>query len=213
MLQKPVITLPVKAMQRKFLTVMFSLLMLIPGCTFQPQDNQTEEIPLRMVFKADTLDRIEDRGSKFDLKEALDKSPVMMLWIAAGCSGCHDWTEMIRTSLDNGSLNSSTVSVISIHRWSNFESNEQVMEVFGVNNNDSYYTPWPIVVPNESDFIIDFVSGEKTGFSIYEGYGNPNTPTVQLIGQDGIKMWQSKSYWANHTLLDEAWEIAQQITR
>ncbi len=186
--------------------------MSIAGCTTPNQDPQNEEIPLRMSFIADTLDRVEDRDVKFNMKNELTNSPVLILWIAAGCSGCHDWTELIRNSLNNGSLNSSTVSVISIHRWSNIESNEQVMEVFGTEDNNSFYTPWPIIMPSETDFLIDFETDEETSFSIYEGYGNPGTPTVQLIGQDGIKMWQSKSYRANHTLLEQAWDIGQKIS-
>ena len=103
-------------------------------------------------------------------------------------------------------------SIVSIHRWSEIESAEQIMEVFGLENNNSNYTPWPIVLPSESDMIIDFATGETTDFTIYEGFNNPGTPTVQLVGQDGIKMWQSKSYWANYSMLEEAWEIAELIS-
>ena len=85
------------------------------------------------------------------------------------------------------------------------------MEVFGVEDTNSYYTPWPIILPKESTKVLDFTTGSPTKFSVYEGFNNPGTPTVQLIGQDGIKMWQSKSYWANYTMLEEAMSVAELI--
>ena len=41
--------------------------------------------PLQLSFSAETLDRVEDGGSEFNLKETLVK-PVLVLWVAAGCS-------------------------------------------------------------------------------------------------------------------------------
>ena len=166
---------------------------------------------MQLSFTADTLERPEDGGLVFDLKEELTSKPVLMLWIAAGCSGCHDWTDMLRESINNGSINTSSVSVISMHRWSEVESPAAVMKAFGNDDNDSYYTPWPIILPNESSRLTDFETGEATQFSVVEGFGNPVTPTVQLIGQDGIKMWQSKSYWANFTMVQEAMDIVDKI--
>jgi hypothetical protein len=61
--------------------------------------------------------------------------------------------------------------------------------------------------------IRDFNTGMNTKFTVVEGFSNPGTPTVQLIGQDGVKMWQSKSYWANYTMLEEAWDVAEQISQ
>jgi len=204
--------LPVKDMQPKLIPILVSLVMLLAGCTTPIENGQSEEMPLQMSFVAKTLDRAEDGGINYNLKDKLSESPVLILWIAAGCSGCHDWTQLIRESVDNGSLNSTAVNIVSIHRWSEIESAEQIMEVFGIENNNSNYTPWPLVLPSESDMIINFATGETTDFTIYEGFNNPGTPTVQLVGQDGIKMWQSKSYWANYSMLEEAWEIAELIS-
>ena len=184
-------------MQPKLLTILLCLTIVICGCTAPIEESIQTEVPLQLSFTADTLERDEDGGSLFDLKEALDSKPVLMLWIAAGCSGCHDWTDMLRESINNGTINTSSVSIISMHRWSEVESPATVMKAFGNDDNDSNYTPWPIVLPNESSRLTDFETGETTQFSVVEGFGNPVTPTVQLIGQDGIKMWQSKSYWAN----------------
>ena len=204
--------LPVKDMQPKLIPILVSIVMLLSGCTTPVDDNQSEDIPLQMSFVAKTLDRSEDRGAEYNLKENLAEKPVLILWIAAGCSGCHDWTQLIRESTENGSLNSTAVNIISIHRWAEIESTTQIMDVFGIEENNSNYSPWPIIIPSESDMIIDFTTGLTTDFTIYEGFNNPGTPTVQLIGQDGIKMWQSKSYWANFSMLQEAWNVAEIIS-
>ena len=204
--------LPVKDMQPKLIPILVSIVMLLSGCTTPVDDNQSEDIPLQMSFVAKTLDRSEDRGAEYNLKENLAEKPVLILWIAAGCSGCHDWTQLIRESTENGSLNSTAVNIISIHRWAEIESTTQIMDVFGIEENNSNYSPWPIIIPSESDMIVDFTTGLTTDFTIYEGFNNPGTPTVQLIGQDGIKMWQSKSYWANFSMLQEAWDVAEIIS-
>ena len=202
----------VKDMQPRFIAILVSLVMLLSGCTSPVNNDESQDVPLQISFVAKTLDRSEDGGAEYDLKERLAEKPVLILWIAAGCSGCHDWTQMIRESVENGSLNSTFVNILSIHRWSEIESADQIMEVFGMEENNSNYSPWPIVLPSEADMIIDFETGVTTDYTIYEGFNNPGTPTVQLIGQDGIKMWQSKSYWANYSMLQEAWNVAEIIS-
>ena len=202
----------VKDMQPRFIAILVSLVMLLSGCTSPVNNDESQDVPLQISFIAKTLDRSEDGGAEYDLKERLAEKPVLILWIAAGCSGCHDWTQMIRESVENGSLNSTFVNILSIHRWSEIESADQIMEVFGMEENNSNYSPWPIVLPSEADMIIDFETGVTTDYTIYEGFNNPGTPTVQLIGQDGIKMWQSKSYWANFSMLQEAWDVAEIIS-
>ena len=202
----------VKDMQPRFIAILVSLVMLLSGCTSPVDNDESQDLPLQISFVAKTLDRSEDGGAEYDLKERLAEKPVLILWIAAGCSGCHDWTQMIRESVENGSLNSTFLNILSIHRWSEIESADQIMEVFGMEENNSNYSPWPIVLPSEADMIIDFETGVTTDYTIYEGFNNPGTPTVQLIGQDGIKMWQSKSYWANYSMLQEAWNVAEIIS-
>ncbi len=200
-------------MQPKLISVFVGLTILLTGCTAPVEVVDSSEPPLQLDFTANTLERAEDGVSEFTLKDALETGPVLVLWIAAGCSGCHDWTELIRESIENGSLDDESVNIVSMHRWAEIESPERVMEVFGREENNSNYSPWPIVIPNESDMIRDFNTGMSTKFTVVEGFNNPGTPTVQLIGQDGVKMWQSKSYWANYTMLEEAWEVAEQISQ
>ena len=199
-------------MQPRIIAILLGWVVILSGCVAPLDTEESSDIPLQLAFTADTLDRFEDGDSEFVLKQSLESKPVLILWIAAGCSGCHDWTQLIRESIDNGSLSNSVLSVVSMHRWANIESPERVMEVFGEEDNNSNYTPWPIVIPQESDKIVDFDTGVKTTYTVVEGFNNPGTPTVQLIGQDGVKMWQSKSYWANYSMLQEAWNVAELIS-
>ena len=204
---------PVKGMLHRLSVSLIILIFLIPGCieTQSVIGDEREEIPLRLAFNAETLDRAEDQGPTFDLKEELKDGPVLMLWVGSSCFGCHDWTNLIRESLENGTLNESTLSIVSVHRWSNLEGAEEVMNAFGEDTNDSSYTPWKIVMANEQTPALEYFSGDDTGFNIYEAYGNPSTPTLQLIGDNGIKMWQSKNYWANSTILQEIWDTASKL--
>jgi len=204
---------PVKGMLHRISVTLITLILLIPGCLESQSLNgdKMDEIPLRLSFKADTLDRPEDGGATFDLKDELENGPVLMLWIGSGCSGCHDWTELIRQSLDNGSLNDSTLSVISVHGWSQIEGPEEVMKTFGNDSNNSFYTPWKIVMGKKNTPALEYFSQQDSGFGLYEAYGNPSTPTLQLIGDNGIKMWQSEKYWANYTTLEEIWDTAAKL--
>ncbi len=204
---------PVKGMLHRLSVTFIILILLIPGCieTQSVIEDKQEEIPLRLTFKAETLDRAEDQGLMFDLKEELKDGPVLILWVGSSCFGCHEWTNMIRESLENGSLNESTLSIVSVHGWSGIEGSEEVMNAFGLDNNESSYTPWKIVMGKKNTPALDYFSERDTGYGLYEAYGNPSTPTLQLIGDNGIKMWQSKNYWANSTILDEIWDTASKL--
>lgn len=111
---------------------------------------------------------------------------------------------MIRATMDEGGFNDTNISVVSVHRWALFETTEDVMETFGDDTNTSYYTPWTVVVPEVDTPTYEFETGLDTGYPLYEAYGNPSTPTLQLIDESGAIVWQSKTYWANETVLDEA---------
>ncbi len=193
-------------MRHELLALICICLSLCTGC-IEPQtmvDEGATSPPIHMTFEASTLDRTEDGGAIFNLKEALNDGPVLLLWIGAGCSGCHDWTELIRESIDEGQFNDSNISVVSVHRWAQFETTEEVMDTFAVASNQTHYTPWTVVTPSLETATYEFNSGQNTGFPLYEAYGNPGTPTLQLIDQDGALAWQSKTYWANETVLEEA---------
>lgn len=193
-------------MQRERTLILCVCLFLLSGCV-EPgslNEERADTPPIHMTFEAPTLDRTEDGGPVFNLEETLVDGPVLMLWIGASCSGCHDWTELIHTSMDEGAFNNSTINVVSVHRWAQYESLEDVEETFGVESNQTHYTPWTVVTPSLTTPTYEFGTNDATGYPLYEAYGNPGTPTLQLIDQAGALVWQSKTYWANETLLLEA---------
>ena len=123
-----------------FLATMVVLTFLV-GCTANPDTqavpNTESEIvlspvPEQLSFTAPTLDREVDNGSVHDLRSSFD-GPVLMLWVAAGCSGCHDWTAMLKEELENGNI-SNTTNIVSVHRYPSFESSQAVAERYGHNN-------------------------------------------------------------------------------
>ena len=202
-------------MLRELIFALVTVILLTPGCIELENDDAeidsaTEPLPFELAFKSDTLGRAEDGATTLDLKDELANGPVMLIWIGAGCTGCHDWTDMIREKMDNGTFNDSNMSIISVHRWSEFESKEEVMNVFGNENDSAHYTPWKIVIPTSDTQAYDFVTGEDTGASIYSAYGNPGTPTLQVIAENGVLAWQSKTYWANETVFEDGLSFFQQ---
>ena len=191
------------------------ILMFLSGCVQSNSlvdngDEDLEQIPFELTFSADTLDRAEDTDKRFDLKDELSNGPVMLLWIGAGCTGCHDWTDMIRQKMLNGELDGSNYTIVSVHRWGEFESTDELHEVFGNAEQSDHYTPWKIVTPSQSTEAYDFNSEKSTGASIYSAYGNPGTPTLQVIAPNGVLAWQSKTYWANETVFDDGINFFQQ---
>ena len=205
----------VTEMLRELVFTLVTVVLLIPGCielqnTESENSSETKPLPFELTFKSETLNRAEDEGIQFDLKDELENGPVMLLWIGAGCTGCHDWTDMIREKVDDGMFNDSNITVISVHRWAEFESKEELMDVFGTYNESSHYTPWKIVIPTEETQAYDLMSGENTGTTVYSAYGNPGTPTLQIIAENGVMAWQSKTYWANETVFNDGFSFFQQ---
>lgn len=195
-----------------FLATMVVLTFLV-GCTANPDTqavpNTESEIvlspvPEQLSFTAPTLDREVDNGSVHDLRSSFD-GPVLMLWVAAGCSGCHDWTAMLKEELENGNI-SNTTNIVSVHRYPSFESSQAVAERYG-HNNSSHHTPWPVLLPPESTTVIDANTGRMTDVELYRAFQQPVTPTLQVLDEDGRLVWTSKTYWANDTVLAEALNI------
>tara|TARA_B100001093_G_scaffold101433_2_gene93626 strand:- start:75479 stop:76114 length:636 start_codon:yes stop_codon:yes gene_type:complete len=195
-------------MLRELFASVVMMVLLMPGCMESSMMNESSEstessIPFEITFNASTLDRVEDQGADFSLKDDLSDGPVMLLWIGAGCSGCQDWTDMIREQIDNGELDQTNISFVSVHRWSDFETRENVEEAFGSNSTSSHYTPWKVVLPTSSTLALDFSTEQNTDHSLYAAYGNPGTPTLQLVAQNGVVAWESKTYWADESVLED----------
>jgi hypothetical protein len=198
---------------RAFLSVMV-LLSLLAGCTAAPMEEaaETEEqtalspVPERISFSAPTFDREVDNGARLDLRTSFD-GPILMLWVAAGCSGCHDWTTMLNEELEAGNI-SNTTNIVSVHRYPAFESMNDVQKRY-TNNNTSTHTPWPLLLPAESTTVIDAETGRMTDVQLYRAFDSPVTPTLQVLDSDGRLVWTSKTYWANATVLEEALNIME----
>ena len=203
------------AMLRKLAFVFTVIILLTPGCIDLQtvgMDSAVEEksIPFELTFSSQTLDRTEDGGAMFDLKQELQDGPVMLLWIGAGCTGCHDWTDLLREKMENGTFEDSNMTLISVHRWGEFESKEEMLNVFGNSNQSDHYTPWKIITPTLETQVHDFSTGENTGTSLFSAFGNPGTPTLQVIAENGVLAWQSKTYWANETVFDDGFSFFEQ---
>ena len=198
---------------RAYLSLMI-LMLLLAACTAAPMEEavETEEqaalspVPERISFSAPTFDRAVDDGAQHDLRTFFD-GPILMLWVAAGCSGCHDWTSMLNEELEAGNI-SNTTNIISVHRYPAFESMNDVRERY-TTNNTSTHTPWPLLLPSESTTVIDVETGRMTDVQLYRAFDNPVTPTLQVLDGEGRLVWTSKTYWANATVLEEALNILE----
>ena len=194
-----------------FLGVMVSML-LLAGCTSAPVSESEETapnpiltpVPAALSFSAPTFDRDVDQGPVHDMRASFD-GPVLFLWVAAGCSGCHDWTGLLAEELEAGNI-SNTTNIVSVHRYASFESRDSVAERYG-NNSSATYTPWPLLLPDKSTTVIDASTGRMTDVGLYRAFQQPVTPTLQVIDEAGRLVWTSKTYWANTTVLTEALNI------
>ena len=188
------------------------LLLIVPGCinsqemgaTGEEMEQETE-LPEKLNLIADTAGRDIDRGQQMDLLADADGEKTLILWVATGCSGCHDWTGMIADSMREGNISNDT-RIISIHRYPSFESREQVIDVYA-SENSSTQSLWPVLIPDEGQSAIDMDTGQNTDYSYSTAFDNPVTPSFTLIDGDGKTLWRSKVYWANPTLLTEAMDL------
>ncbi|MDA0649183.1 MAG: hypothetical protein O3B00_08570 [archaeon] len=188
------------------------LLLIVPGCinsqemsaTGEEMEQETE-LPEKLNLIADTAGRDIDRGQQMDLLADADGEKTLILWVATGCSGCHDWTGMIADSMREGNISNDT-RIISIHRYPSFESREQVIDVYA-SENSSTQSLWPVLIPDEGQSAIDMDTGQNTDYSYSTTFDSPVTPSFTLIDGDGKTLWRSKVYWANQTLLTEAIDL------
>lgn len=199
-------------MNSRSLVAMLVVLTFLAGCTAPLETVRSDEevmltpVPNALSFSAPTLDRDADGGAQHDLRSSFD-GPVLLLWVAAGCSGCHDWTAMLKQELDAGTI-ANTTNIVSVHRYAAFESVESVAQRYG-DLNASHHTPWPLLLPSEDTTVIDAESGRMTDVNLYRAFQQPVTPTLQVLDGEGRLVWTSKTYWANSTVLAEALNIME----
>ena len=182
-------------------------MMVLPGCTTPPQVEETEQedelqIPERLNIVADTAGRDIDRIERMDVLMDADGENTLILWVSTGCSGCHDWTEMIANEMRNGNISNET-RIITIHRYPSFESRQEVIDVYATNNS-STESLWPVLLPVKDQPAIDVDKNQETEYDYSTAFETPATPSFTILDGEGNTIWKNKEYWADSSVLSEA---------
>ena len=183
--------------------ILILLTSMLCGCVSQEQEiivDDSISAPERMSFTAPLM-FTDSNNTELILDEYISDNPVLLIWVAAGCMGCHSWTDVLAEEVNNGNISNS--SLLSIHRYPSFESNSYVEEVYGNHENATNPVSWPLVLPPEDTKIIDLDSGLESQLSFYDSFGYPSTPTLQIMDNLGKIIWTSKTYWPTVEILDE----------
>ena len=135
-----------------------------------------------------------------DLGESGNNS-TLILWAAAGCKGCHQWTQMIRECVDNGTIPEDS-NIVTVHRYPRFEMTTYVNNTYG-NSSSDYYSPWPVLMPVDGATAWDATTGEESEVPLAEAFNNPVTPTLQVLDPEGQLVWQSRTYYPDFSVVEE----------
>tara|TARA_Y100000768_G_scaffold357701_1_gene312960 strand:+ start:1610 stop:2203 length:594 start_codon:yes stop_codon:yes gene_type:complete len=191
----------------KWLSILVTCILLpLSGCisdvsSIDESDSDGESTLDRMNIVAGTLDREVDRYAEYNVLENSSGQNTLILWAASGCRGCHEWTEMIRESIANGTISNES-NIVTVQRYPSFESRESFFEVFG-NNSSEQYSPWPVLTPHSSAVAWDAETGEPSTVPLDDAFGNPRTPTLQVLGPDGRIVWQNLNYYPDFEIVEE----------
>ena len=194
-------------MVRRLYFLVVVLIMVLPGCITQPKVEETEQedeiqIPERLNIVADTAGRDVDRIERMDVLMDANGENTLILWVSTGCSGCHDWTEMIANEMRNGNISNET-RIITIHRYPSFESRQEVIEVYATNNS-STESLWPVLLPVKDQPAIDVDKNQETEYDYATAFETPPTPSFTVLDGEGNTIWKNKEYWADSSVLSEA---------
>ena len=185
--------------------LLISILCLLSGCVAPEraiEGSIIDEQPIeRLTFQSLTY-TWDESSSVSDLNAISGNQSTLLLWVGASCRGCHDWTDMLREGIENGSLEG--ISVVSIHRYSAFEQTDDVLARY-VGNDSEYPIKWPMMLPSEDVDVINLDSGLTSDSDLYDAFLNPSTPTLQIYHADGSIVPIDQSYWAS-------WEELQDIS-
>ena len=186
--------------------LMICILLPLSGCIsdvsdVEVSDSDDESTLDRMNIVARTLDREVDQYDEYNVLENSSGQNTLILWAASGCRGCHEWTEMIRESIANGTISNES-NIITIQRYPSFESRESFFEVYG-NNSSEQYSPWPVLTPYSSAVAWNAETGKPSTVPLDEAFGNPRTPTLQVLGPDGQIVWQNLKYYPDFDIVEE----------
>ncbi|MBV18916.1 MAG: hypothetical protein CMA56_03520 [Euryarchaeota archaeon] len=161
----------------------------------------SDATPERMTIVAPTAGRSVDEGDILDVVASANGNATLLIWVAAGCSGCHDWTEMVATAREEG--NYTDLRVVSVHRYPSFEDADEVIDRYGTVNTSTEAT-WPLLLPNDGDTVVNADTGEATAVDLVDAFQGPVTPTLQVLDGEGHLVWTSKTYWSNDSVLEDA---------
>jgi len=148
----------------------------------------------RISFESMTHQGGNSTSEVLDLRQVVNEEDALILWVGASCRGCHDWTDMIRAGMENGTIGE--LSVVSIHRYAAFEDEEEVLSTY-VEDGAEHPSSWPVMIPSEDVDILDLDSGLTSTQGIYEAFKQPSTPTLQIYRSDGSIESLEHSYWAD----------------
>ena len=194
-------------MQRVHLVSLLILLTSLSGCVTKEVEEENQ-VNRQYSFTASTLGSNTSVDVEFNLRERVQLNPMILFWVSSGCHGCHDWTDEFRSTIENDSLNIS--SIVSIHRYADFESEQKLGDVYGTQNNSSHPSPWTVAIPTQNTPVFDFNTGMvEDEISIYEAFNHPVTPTIQIVNRNGEIVWTSKEYWPSD---DAMGEVLQALT-
>tara|TARA_B100000900_G_scaffold183201_1_gene155413 strand:+ start:2094 stop:2717 length:624 start_codon:yes stop_codon:yes gene_type:complete len=161
----------------------------------------SDETPERMTIVATTAGRSVDESVTLDVVASANGNATLLIWVAAGCSGCHDWTETVANEREAG--NYTDLRVVSVHRYPSFEDADEVVARYGTANTSTEAT-WPLLLPNDGDTVVNADTGEATSVDLVDAFEGPVTPTLQVLDGKGHLVWTSKTYWADVSVLDDA---------
>ena len=182
-------------------------ILVLPGCVTEDNvvelgESQGDDGELQgLNIVAQTLGRDVDVAPNYDLLGESGNNSTLILWAAAGCKGCHQWTQMIRECVDNGTIPEDS-NIVTVHRYPSFEMTTYVYNTYG-NSSSDYYSPWPVLMPVDSATAWDATTGEESEVPLAEAFNNPVTPTLQVLDPEGQLVWQSRTYYPDFSVVEE----------
>ena len=184
----------------------------LSGCVapeLSSEGAETSKEPLqRFSFESMTHQESNSTSEVLDLRQVVNGKDALVLWVGASCRGCHDWTDMIYSGIENGTIDG--LSVVSIHRYAAFEDEEEILSTY-VEDGAEHPSSWPVMVPSEDVEILDLDSGLTSTQGIYEAFEQPSTPTLQIYRSDGSIESLEHSYWADWDELVDIVEILNSV--
>lgn len=184
----------------------------LSGCVapeLSSEGAETSKEPLqRFSFESMTHQESNSTSEVLDLRQVVNGEDALVLWVGASCRGCHDWTDMIYSGIENGTIDG--LSVVSIHRYAAFEDEEEILSTY-VEDGAEHPSSWPVMVPSEDVEILDLNSGLTSTQGIYEAFEQPSTPTLQIYRSDGSIESLEHSYWADWDELVDIVEILNSV--